>query len=149
MSATPLARLLSGGPSGVFLLQPDVPRARIAALCRLKGLREWEVDCSGARSKRRLMQAFARDLQLPDYFGANWDALFDCLTDLEWAPAPGHVLVLRGLEGLARRAPQDYAVLLDVLSEAAASWQEEDLPFYALLVGEASALGSGLPAISG
>jgi hypothetical protein len=57
------------------------------------------------------METLARGLALPDYFGANWDAL----TDLEWVPAKGYVLVLRGLAGIARQSPKDYAMLLDVL----------------------------------
>jgi RNAse (barnase) inhibitor barstar len=61
------------------------------------------------------METLARGLALPDYFGANWDALADCLTDLEWVPAKGYVLVLRGLAGIARQSPKDYAMLLDVL----------------------------------
>jgi hypothetical protein len=47
----------------------------------------------------------------------NWVALADCLTDVEWVPAKGYVLVLRGLAGLARRSPKDYAMLLGVLMD--------------------------------
>jgi RNAse (barnase) inhibitor barstar len=66
------------------------------------------------------MEALARGLALPNYFGASWDALADCLTDREWVPAKGYVLVLRGLEGLARQSPKDYAMLLDVLVNSVA-----------------------------
>jgi RNAse (barnase) inhibitor barstar len=148
MSPTPLARLLGGGPAGVFVLDQDVAN-RVAALSRLKGLQDFDVDCSSVRSKRRLMEALAAGLALPDYFGANWDALADCLTDLEWMPAPGYVLMLRGLTGLARQSPKDYAILLEVLFDAAQFWREAGVPFYVLLAGEASELGSDLPVISG
>jgi RNAse (barnase) inhibitor barstar len=33
-------------------------------------------------SKADLLALLARDLSFPDAFGANWDALFDCLCDL-------------------------------------------------------------------
>lgn len=148
MTSTPLARLLGAGPAGIFLMSDDVSPARVAALSRLKALRDFDVDCSGARSKRRLMDTLASGLALPDYFGANWDALADCLTDLEWVPAKGYVLVLRGLEGLARQSPKDYAMLLDVLVDGVTYWREQDVPFYVLLAGEASVLGSDLPVIS-
>jgi RNAse (barnase) inhibitor barstar len=143
-----LSRLLGGGPNGVFVVGPEPPRQRVAALSRLKGLHAFDVDCRAARSKRRLLAALARDLALPDYFGANWDALADCLTDLEWEPADGYVLVLRGLEGFARQSPQEYAMLIGVLMDAAAFWREEGVPFYVLLAGEGRELGSDLPAIS-
>jgi RNAse (barnase) inhibitor barstar len=148
MTSTPLGRLLGGGPAGIFLMSDEVTPARIAALSRLRGLHDFDVDCSGARSKRRLMATLASALALPEYFGANWDALADCLTDLEWMPAKGYVLALHGLEGLARRSPRDYAMLLDVLADAVTFWREQDVPFYVLLAGEASVLGSDLPVIS-
>jgi RNAse (barnase) inhibitor barstar len=148
MTATPIARLLNAGPPGIFVLEDSVPRPRIAALARLRGLHEFEVDCRGVRNKRRLMAALRRGLALPDYFGANWDALADCLTDLEWAAADGYVLVFRGVAALARQSPVDYRTLLEVLSEAVSFWQQEDVPFYVLLAGETAELGSDLAAIS-
>ena len=148
MSSTPVARLLGGGPSGVFVLEPDVASARVAALARLKDLHVLEADCRGARNKRRLMESLAAALALPAYFGGNWDALADCLTDLEWLPAEGYVLMLRGLEGLARQSPRDYAMLVDVLSDASGYWRDAGVPFYVLLAGDATGLGSDLPCIS-
>ena len=148
MSATSLARLLGGGPSGVFLLRTRVRREQLAVLSRRNSLHAWRCDCTRAHSKRTLLAALARDLELPDYFGANWDALSDCLTDLGWAPAGGYVLALEGLEGLARSAPRDYASLIDVLADAVTFWSAEQVPFYVLLVGDASVLGSTLPRIA-
>jgi hypothetical protein len=149
MSSTPIARLLGPGPSGVFVLNEEVAPARVAALARIKNLRVFEADCGSVRSKRRLMEVLADALALPDHFGANWDALADCLTDMAWAQAEGYVLVLRGLGGLARAAPKDYEMLLDVLTDAATFWQDDGVPFYVLLAGDASTLGSALPVISG
>jgi RNAse (barnase) inhibitor barstar len=148
MSATSLARLLGGGPSGVFVLSARVRLERLATLSRRNGLHAWRCDCTRAHSKRTVLAALARDLDLPEYFGGNWDALADCLTDLAWAPATGYVLSLEGLEGLARRAPRNYAVLIDVLADAVTFWSAARVPFYVLLVGNAAVLGSALPRIA-
>lgn len=40
------------------------------------------VPC-GIRSKRKLMAVLADRLKFPRYFGWNWDALYDCLTDAQ------------------------------------------------------------------
>jgi hypothetical protein len=42
---------------------------------------------SGIRTKKTLFDELAQRLQFPDYFGANWDALWECIRDLSWLPA--------------------------------------------------------------
>jgi RNAse (barnase) inhibitor barstar len=34
--------------------------------------------------KEELLHFLATQLKFPNYFGFNWDALFDCLKDLYW-----------------------------------------------------------------
>jgi len=33
-------------------------------------------------------------MHFPDYFGSNWDALDECLADLDWLDLPGYVLLI-------------------------------------------------------
>jgi RNAse (barnase) inhibitor barstar len=40
----------------------------------------------GMRTKEALLGMLAQRLHFPDYFGANWDALWDCIRDLSWLP---------------------------------------------------------------
>src|SRR3954471_504838 len=40
----------------------------------------------GIQTKSDLLRALAEQLHFPDYFGANWDALWDCLNDFSWLP---------------------------------------------------------------
>jgi RNAse (barnase) inhibitor barstar len=44
------------------------------------------------RGKQGLLDRFAQDLSFPVYFGRNWDALIDCLSDLSWVQAPEVVI---------------------------------------------------------
>ncbi|HWA39028.1 MAG TPA: barstar family protein [Burkholderiales bacterium] len=82
-----------------------------------------------AGGKAAWLEAFARALAFPDWFGGNWDALEDCLTDL--APGEGHLLLLRG----APAAPRDeLGVLLDILDSTAGYWKSRGKPFFAVLV---------------
>jgi hypothetical protein len=75
------------------------------------------------------IQALAKGLAFPEWFGGNWDALEDSLSDLSWRPAKGHVLVLEGL------APGDDAgILVDVLRAAAEHWSARRVPFFAVLI---------------
>lgn len=38
----------------------------------------------GISKKHELFDLFSTQLNFPPYFGKNWDALYDCLTDLNW-----------------------------------------------------------------
>jgi RNAse (barnase) inhibitor barstar len=74
------------------------------------------------RTTTGLFAEFARALSFPDYFGHNWDALEECLADLEWLPAKGYVLLLNDAEQILRQEEDEYATLLEVLSDAGEAW---------------------------
>lgn len=65
------------------------------------------------RSRAEAFAALAAALELPSWFGANLDALWDCLADLEGPTA----LVVEGWDGFASAAPADAERLLDLLAE--------------------------------
>ena len=107
--------------------------ARAADVLRAaKGLRVAQINLAGVRDKAALLQAVARSLEFPAWFGGNWDALEDCLTDLSWHKADGHVLLIEGADELL---PDDRGVFRDVLESAAAYWAERARPFFAVFVG--------------
>jgi len=71
--------------------------------------------------KAALLAALGWALEFPDYYGANWDALEECLADMSWRQGPialhiGHADAL---------APELLHILMDVFSEAAGAWSEE------------------------
>ncbi|SNX57010.1 barstar (barnase inhibitor) [Streptomyces sp. TLI_55] len=80
------------------------------------------LDLDGVTDKAGLMDRCARDLRLPDYFGRNWDALADVLSDPGVWPAEaveaGIVVVVRHWEGYAQARPEEWAVAREVFSEA-------------------------------
>jgi hypothetical protein len=96
----------------------------------------------GCAQRAALFARFAEGFAFPSWFGANWDALEDCLADLSWRTELAHVLLLERVEELAS---DDRGVLLDVLSSVAGSWAERGTPFFAVLVDPHDALG--LPAL--
>jgi RNAse (barnase) inhibitor barstar len=74
------------------------------------------------RTAAGLFAEFARVMRFPDYFGHNWDALEECLADLEWLPAKGYVLLLTDAEQALHDNEEDYATLIEVLSDAGEAW---------------------------
>lgn len=46
-------------------------------------MKEITIDCSQITKESQLHQALFEALRLPEWYGHNLDALFDCLTELE------------------------------------------------------------------
>jgi RNAse (barnase) inhibitor barstar len=144
---TTVPQLLGSAYGGVFRVKCRLDLGRLTGLAKLKGMRVFRADCSAVRSKRALLASIGHALHFPDYFGLNWDALADCLTDLEWLDADGVVLVLSGASRAAARVPHEFAIALEVLQEAADYWTGEGFPFVVLVNAPANPASVSLPAV--
>ena len=91
------------------------------------------IDLSGVSDKAGFLDAIAKALKFPGWFGHNWDALSDCLCDLSWMPANGYVLVLEHADAFAAGAPADFTTALSVLQGTADNWREQGVPFWTLV----------------
>jgi len=119
-----LDRLSDATRSGVY----RAARADdIADAVRGSGIALADIDVS----KGDVLEAFARALAFPDWFGRNWDALEDCLGDLSWRKADGHVLLIAGFEAVPR---DELGVLREVLASSAEFWAGRGRPFFAVFV---------------
>ena len=87
--------------------------------------------------KPALLRRIAASLGFPAWFGENWDALEDCLTDLSWREGEGHVVVLESFQSLAA---DELGVLVDVLRSAAQFWSGRGRPFFAVFIDPGAAL---------
>ncbi|MET7736243.1 barstar family protein [Streptomyces sp. NPDC005402] len=82
------------------------------------------LDLDGVTDKAALMDRCARDLRLPDWFGRNWDALADVLSDPGLWSKDGveedTVVVVWHWDRYAEERPDEWATAREVFSEAAA-----------------------------
>jgi len=83
------------------------------------GMRLYRIDLSACEDKATILAALAKGLSFPAWFGHNWDALADCLSDLSWLPDRSVVVVFEHARRLADNAPDDYRTTLDIFAEAA------------------------------
>ncbi|MFF1723463.1 barstar family protein [Streptomyces sviceus] len=82
------------------------------------------LDLDGVTDKAGLMDRCARDLRLPDWFGRNWDALADVLSDPGlWSGeqrAEETVVVVRHWDRYAEARPDEWATAREVFAQASA-----------------------------
>jgi RNAse (barnase) inhibitor barstar len=123
-----IQRLSDATRSGVYRVpRPD----EVLQAARGTRLDLARVDLAGITAKDPLLERLALALGFPDWFGANWDALEDCLADLSWRAGTGHVIVL---ERQGELPVDDLGVLVEVLGAAAEHWAGRGRPFFAVFV---------------
>ncbi|MFJ2825719.1 barstar family protein [Streptomyces toxytricini] len=101
------------------------PLAPALAAAEEAGWATVRVDLGGVRGKAELMRRWEEALELPHWFGRNWDALADALGDLSWLPeTPGRLIAVTSWRGWAAARPGDWETLREVLEEAVARGRE-------------------------
>ncbi|MER6078831.1 barstar family protein [Streptomyces sp. NPDC001833] len=82
------------------------------------------LDLDGVADKAGLMDRIAATLELPGWFGRNWDALTDSLRDPSvWPPEAvgrGLLIVVTGWRGYARTRPDEWETARRVFTDASA-----------------------------
>ncbi|MEU8586108.1 barstar family protein [Streptomyces sp. NPDC048664] len=80
------------------------------------------LDLQGAVDKAAFMERIVVALNLPGWFGRNWDALADSLTDhTVWPPGAadkGLLIVVRGWQQWAKARPEEWATAREVFAAA-------------------------------
>ena len=85
------------------------------------------VECSDCVDKKSVLQAIGRAFAFPQWYGANLDALYDCLTDLPERREPGWVVVLERLPAPPTFRADERDALLDVFRDAAEEFAERQV----------------------
>lgn len=130
------ATLPSVDSAGVFSL----PAGRIGMLVDVataQGFAVFRASLAGCSDTDEVLARLAEALRFPDWFAGSWDALTDCLTDFSWREAQGYVLILEDLKDFQAAAGDDFDTLIEILSDASASWGGLGIPFWGFLVLDA------------
>jgi len=124
--------LIDAQQSGLYQLvrsSEEVERAATDA-----GLSVFRIDVGHAHDKKNFLDGVAQALRFPSWFGKNWDALTDCLTDLDWlSTTTGYVLVFENGDRFCSSSNPDFETAKAVLSAAAEYWKVEGRPFWVLI----------------
>ena len=104
------------------------------------GIRAGVIDGRGITNDHELLVRVAQGMDFPDYFGKNWDALDECLRDLDWLPAAGYVLAIRNSSELWIGAGLSAGQLIESWLFVAEHWQKENKPFHLVFLDMAPAV---------
>lgn len=117
--------------SGLFHLPAD-RHAAITASAHEARLCVLHSKLDSLSSSTAVLTQLGKALHFPIWYGANFDALYDCLSDPDWQPAKGHVLLVDGLADLQRADPGGLATLLEVFQVSVEARRSLHKPFWIL-----------------
>jgi len=99
------------------------------------GFNVYRIDLGLAHTTEAAHNILSRALHFPDWYGSNWDALLDCLTDMSWNEADGYLVILQRTDVLQASEPESLEKLLDLFEEVIKRWKAQRTAFWVLLIG--------------
>jgi hypothetical protein len=80
------------------------------------------VDAATFEGEYEILDAMNFSFRLPAYFGWNWDALYDCLSNLEWLEADRYVLLIENSDRLDVQGSQAHIDFVAALGRVLRAW---------------------------
>lgn len=135
MALPALASLLEANHGGVWFMPGHVDPKSMQSAAKRAGYAFFHLEGRHIARKEQLLKHVAMALDFPADFGHNWDALEECLTDLEWVDGEGYVIYYDHIDALLSEHPDQFETLVEILRDAVASWKEDGTAMIVLLSG--------------
>jgi RNAse (barnase) inhibitor barstar len=157
VSLLPYTQLI--GPALTLMPEEDAARLVLGLQCAPNGGVVRVVRGLKCANYESLHTEVAAALQFPNYYGENWDAMDECITDLEWAPASWYLVHVSTVEAVLPAEPRDFRVFLRILASAHDAWHHPEAtgqsiapartPFHTVLSGSPEGLARVRAVIAG
>ncbi len=118
--------------SGIFYL-PPTHRAELEQTAAHLGKPVFVVDLAACRKVAESLRQIGTILHFPTWYGANFDALFDCLTDPDGQAGQSLVLLLNGTDSLQQAESENFSTLIEVFQAVAEARRETNNPCWIFL----------------
>lgn len=118
---------------GVHFLPGGINLVDAAEAASSMDLRCCYINGRAVRTSTDFFEAIAVALDLPAYFGRNWDALYDCISDLDVGPFEGYLVIYEGAEEFARSDSDGFRMALESFQSAVEHCIDIDVPMYVLV----------------
>ena len=129
MNREPLHQLLSQTECcGIYRLPPD-SREALRHATEFLDHACFEIDFQELGKIPSVLKTLGQQLGFPNWYGANLDALSDCLTDFSWHESRGYVFVISGADAL-HTTSSAFAKINTVFTHVIEEWRTQDIPFW-------------------
>ncbi len=130
----PVEKILSGElVSGIYRLRSELNADHIVAPLNKVGWRGFYIEGEIVTGKEAFLRMAGATMSFPAYYGQNWDAFEECVTDLSWIPAKGYVLIYDNVWHFPRNDRPAWRQARAILADAVTFWGKREVPFYVFL----------------
>ena len=134
MPLAALEAVLEKRKGGVYYA-PAADAKAVARAAESADYAYFHIDGRNIARKEQLMNAMATALDLPPHFGHNWDALEECLVDMDVSDGDGFLIHYDHIDALAAAHPSEVETLVEILRDSVESWEEDGTPMVVLVTG--------------
>jgi RNAse (barnase) inhibitor barstar len=136
MSSPDLKSLFAADhPQGVFWLKSHAVVTELGKLAKSKKMAFYHLEGQKIEKKEQFLNHAAVVMKFPSHFGNNWDAFYDCLTDMDWADADGYVVYFDHTDAFADHHESQLETVIELFQDAVGYWKDEGKAMLVLLSG--------------
>ena len=127
--------LASDQPRGVYWLKEHADVTVLAKAAKAKKLAFFHLEGKKIEKKEQFLNHAAVAMKFPSHLGNNWDAFYDCLTDLEWVKAQGYVVYFDHTDQFESHHESQLETVMELFQDAVEFWKSEGRGMLVLLSG--------------
>lgn len=119
--------------SGVYYVEKSSNARLIRKAASTNGLDHTFIDLKKSHDKNSFLKTVADALKFPSYFGMNWDALNDSLTDMSWKLAAGQVIVFTNFNSIFENMAAEVEIIRNIFDSSTQHWRQRKVQFYIVI----------------
>jgi hypothetical protein len=125
MATCPNLLTITGPYFYIYILQENKENLLVNTLYKECSDRIFIAEINGTtiQSVNDLFDALKRSFHFPEYFGFNWNAVDECLNDLDWLKAKAYLLIVRAIDSF-RMNEADFQIFIKVLNKTSREWRQ-------------------------
>lgn len=121
---------------GIYELSLNLSPVELSQLCQDNHCQLFYIEGDTIFEKPDFFRVSIPAINLPEYFGKNWDAWEECITDLSWCESSSYLFVYKNPQNFATHSPEDWEIFKDILSTTIAYWSEQKISFSVIFTSE-------------
>ena len=115
---------------GFYHIDSETDRPAFVRDCIEWGFDVIEFNGRKAQGEASYFTELAKTFEFPDYFGGNWDAVADCLTDLEWEEGDCIMVLYSAADRFAKAEPLGWKTMMEIWQRVVDHWSDLGVSLY-------------------